>query len=290
MGTIKTILLTGATGYLGSRLLDKLFREDYAVCIIKRKSSSLKQIEALKGNYKLYDNDEESIERLFFENKIDLVIHMATAYGRKGESILEIKSANLDFPLLILKNAVANNVKYFINTGTSLPYLANLYSLFKNQFSECLEFFSAQITSVNVLLEHFYGPGDDDTKFITAMIRKMKSNVADIPLTAGIQIRDFIFVDDVLDAYFAIIANLNRFSGYTNLPLGSGEGVTIRKIVENIKRQSKSTSDLQFGAVAMRENELMKSDADISLLKELGWSPKYTLEKGLKITIDSIKI
>lgn len=288
--SIKTILLTGATGYLGSRLLSKLLKAGYAVCIVKRESSSLKQLQEFKGNFNFYNNDKDSIERLFHENTVDLIIHMATAYGRKGESMLEIKSTNFDFPLVVLKNAIEYKVKYFINTGTSLPYLTNQYSLFKNQFSECLEFFSAQITTVNILLEHFYGPGDDDTKFITSIIHKMKTNVAKIPLTAGIQIRDFIFVEDVLDAYFMIIKNLNKFNGYTNLPLGSGEGVTIREIVERIKKQSKSESDLQFGIVPMRENELMKSDADISILKALGWYPKYSLEKGLKITIDSVKV
>lgn len=287
---IKTILLTGATGYLGSRLLSKLLKDDYAVCIVKRESSSLKQLLGLKGNLSFYNNDKDDIERLFHENKVDLIIHMATAYGRKGESMLEIKSTNFDFPLMILKNALEHKVKYFINTGTSLPYLTNQYSLFKNQFSECLEFFAAQITVVNILLEHFYGPGDDDTKFITSIIHKMKTNVTEIPLTAGTQIRDFIFVEDVLDAYFMIIKNLNKFNGYTNLPLGSGEGVTIREIVEHIKRQSKSESDLQFGIVPMRENELMKSDADISILKAMGWYPKYSLEKGLEITIDAVKL
>ena len=287
---IKTILLTGGTGYLGIRLLERLLNANYKVCIIKRTNSSLLQIANLVQNYTLYDNDPESIHRAFMENKIDLIIHTATLYGRKGESTMQIKDANLDFPLLILDNAIEHNVKYFINTGTSLPIFTNQYALFKNQFSECLEFMSSKINTINILLEHFYGPGDDESKFITGMIRKLKLNTPTIELTTGIQIRDFIHIDDVLDAYFVLIENLHKFKGYNILPLGSGAGYTIREIVELMKDFCNSTSELKFGAVPMRENELMKSDADISILKDLGWKPKIDIEFGLKLTIDSIKI
>jgi len=287
---IKTVLLTGATGYLGGKLLEKLLLKNYSVCIIKRESSSLEKFEGLPGNFKFYNNDEESISKLFVENSIDFIIHMATAYGRKGESLQEIKAANLDFPLRILHYAMEHEVKFFLNTSTSLPKFTNQYALFKKQFSECLEFFTQQITSINVLLEHFYGPDDDNSKFVTSIIQKMKSNVKEIPLTVGTQIRDFIFVEDVLNAYLTIIDHADSFIGYNNVPLGSGEGVTIRSIVEMVKELSDSSTVLQFGAVAMRENELMKSDADISILKQLGWQPGYSLKEGLGITINSVSI
>lgn len=285
MRAIKTVLLTGATGYLGSQLLEKLLIRNFKVCIIKRENSNLNRIIHLVGNYELYNNDDQSLNRLFNENDIDLIIHTATSYGRKGESLLEIKEANLDFPLRLLKLAMEFKVGYFINTATSLPFLTNQYSLFKNQFSECLEFFSTKITSVNILLEHFYGPNDDDTKFVTGMIRKMKQNVSKIELTLGTQIRDFIFIEDVLIAYLVVIDNLDKFSAFNNLPLGSGEGITIREIVELIKVYSESDSELVFGAIPMRETELMKSDANISKLNELGWFPKYSIKEGLKLTV-----
>lgn len=286
MGTvIKKVLITGSTGYLGSRLLKQLLARGYDVCVIKRIDSNIQQHIDLIGNIVYYNNDKESINKLFVDHKIDLIIHTATAYGRKGESIDEIKDTNLDFPLNILLAALSAEVPYFINTGTSLPYLTNQYALFKNQFAECLQFFDSKITTVNVLLEHFYGPGDDSSKFVTGMILKMLSNVNEIDLTAGTQVRDFVFIDDVLDGYMSIIDHLMDFNGFTNLPLGSGNGVSIKEVVEQIKDLSKSTSKLNFGAIKMRDNELMHSDADLSLLKGFGWSPKYDLKKGLNLII-----
>ncbi|MDR3654046.1 MAG: NAD(P)-dependent oxidoreductase [Paludibacter sp.] len=287
METIKTVLLTGATGYLGSRLMEKMLKANYRVCIIKRENSILNQIKNFRGDFKFYNNDDESIKQAFLENNIDLIVHTATLYGRKGETILQIKEANLDFPLLVLKYAIEYNVGYFINTGTSLPIYTNQYALFKNQFSQCLEFLSSKINVINVLLEHFYGPGDEDSKFITGMIHKMKQNVPKIELTLGIQIRDFIFIEDVLTAYFVLIKNLDKFKDYNSIPLGSGVGITIKEVVKLIKVYSESHSELVFGAIPMRETELMKSDANISKLNELGWFPKYSIEDGLKLVIQS---
>jgi CDP-paratose synthetase len=285
----KCIIITGATGYLGFKFLIKLLENDFNVCILKREMSNISKIKCLSDNIKYYNNDEISISQMFQDNEVDMIIHFSTLYGRKRETIFEIKEANLDFPLLLLKYAIDNNVKYFINTSTSLPYLTNHYSLFKNQFSECLEFYSSKITTINFLLEHFYGPDDDDSKFVTSMIGKMKRNVSEIELTEGLQLRDFIFIEDVISAYLCVINNLNKFEGFNLLPLGSGETVTIRKIVETIKDIVGCTSNLLFGKVLMRENELMCSDADISVLNGLGWYPKYKINEGLKLTVESFK-
>lgn len=286
----KTIVITGATGYLGFKFLKNILKTNYNICVLKRETSDISKIKDLSGNINFYNSDESGVRQMFVENNVEMIIHFATLYGRKGETIFEIKEANLDTPLLLLQYAIEHGVKYFINTGTSLPYLTNQYSLFKNQFSECLEFFSSKIVTINILLEHFYGPDDDDSKFISSMIGKMKRNLLEIELTAGTQLRDFIFIEDVLSAYLCVINNIDKFSGFNILPLGTGETVSIRKIVETIKEVSGSKSDLLFGKIAMRENELLCSDADISKLKSLGWSPNYTLNEGLKLTVESYKI
>lgn len=168
--------------------------------------------------------------------------------------------------------------------------MTNHYSLFKSQFSEWLNYFSSQIVTINLLLEHFYGPDDDDSKFVTAMIGKMKKNVPDIELTAGTQLRDFIFIDDVISAYRCVIGNISLFSGFTDVPLGSGETVSIRNLVEIIKESSKSQTRLLFGSIPMRKTELLCSNADISILQNLGWTPKFSLNEGIKKTIDSYKL
>lgn len=74
------------------------------------------------------------------------------------------------------------------------------------------------------------------------------------------------------------------------MPLGSGETVSIRNLVEIIKESSKSQTRLLFGSIPMRKTELLCSNADISILQNLGWTPKFSLNEGIKKTIDSYKL
>jgi len=78
----KTILLTGPTGFLGSHLLQALLNEGYKVIILKRSFSDTWRINHLLDNLKSYDINKTPLEKPFEENKIDIIIHTATNYGR----------------------------------------------------------------------------------------------------------------------------------------------------------------------------------------------------------------
>jgi len=133
---MKTILITGATGFLGSHLVEKLLSDGFNIIVLKRSFSNVWRIKHLLDKLISYDIDKISLERIFEENKIDVIIHTATLYGRKKEKIYEIIESNFILPLKLLELAVINNTKSFINTDTSLPKHLNYYSLSKNQFKE----------------------------------------------------------------------------------------------------------------------------------------------------------
>ena len=116
------ILLTGATGYLGSRLLQALLKEDNQVEIIKRTSSSIHRIKNQIKSIKHWDIDNNGLKEVFRQNRpVDTILHTATCYGRNGESEFEIFQANSLFPLQLLNEAVQAGVKNFVNTDTSIP-------------------------------------------------------------------------------------------------------------------------------------------------------------------------
>lgn len=288
MKTPKKILLTGGTGFLGSALL-KLLAKSNDITVLKRTTSRPDRIRHLLGcrNINWINIDEVDLKTLFSDNEYDVIIHCATNYGRGKTNILDIVAANLMLPLTLLQLGIAHRTKVFINTDTIIDKRVNDYSLSKKQFLEWLQNASGKIQCVNLALEHFYGPYDDESKFTTMIFRKLMRNAPSIDLTPGEQKRHFIYVDDVVQAFACVLEHLDVInSGFTSYEVSSERSISIRDFVKLAKSISGNTATLlNFGAVPYRENELMDSCTDISALKALGWEPKITLEDGIRKTM-----
>jgi len=283
------ILLTGATGYLGSHLARALVAAGHHVAVLKRVSSSLAKIETLLPQIQLF-NIEDGLEKPFqVLGRVDVVIHVATCYGRNGENEAVIFEANTAFPLRLLEVAAAYKTQVFINTDTSLDKYLNAYSLSKKQFMEWGRFFAVRnkLRFLSLRLEHFYGPGDDDSKFTSHVIKSCLDNVPELKLTLGEQIRDFIYIDDAVSAYLLLLEKLNQFNEwFVEFDVGSGEAVTVREFVERIHHLTGSRTELKFGAVPYRDGEVMYSNADTGFLKGLGWHRQVGLEQGIINTME----
>lgn len=288
MGKVKTILITGATGYLGSKLAVH-FQDKYKIKILKRSFDDISRIRSFINKIQFYNIDKTPIANAF-NDKVDIIIHTATLYGRNDEQLFEIVECNLKYPLTLLNVAVKRQVEYFINTDTVLPRMTNEYSLTKKQFLEWLIYYKKRIKTINVKLEHFYGPEDNDSKFITYLVKNMLQHTESIKLTKGTQKRDFIYIDDLINFYSVLLKNIDSIkSGYTEFHVGSGVNYTIKEVVEKVKELTNSITKPDFGALPFREHELIESKVDIEPLKEFGWVPKIRLEEGLKKLIYSEK-
>lgn len=284
----KTILITGGTGYLGSNIARSLC-DDYQIIILKRSFSPIKRIEQIVSKVELFNIDEINLKNVFLYNKIDVVLHCATHYGRKSKDPLEIVEANLVLPLALLNLAKAYDVSCFINTDTILDKGISAYSLSKSQFSDWLRILAADIVCINMELEHFYGADDDTSKFVTHLIHSMLKGESEILLTKGEQKRYFVHIDDVVNAFRLIIEKSSSFSkGYQSFQVGSLRGISIRAFAEMIKQLSDNkTTLLNFGAILYRDKEIMDPHLDTRLLRNLGWKIEVPLEKGLQRTIEA---
>lgn len=278
----KTVLLTGATGFLGSHLARALPGAGYRVAVLKRRSSSLHRLAGL--DVALFDV-EDGVERAF--DGVDAVIHAATSYGRQGETVSALLEANTAFPLRVLEAAVQRGVPLFINAGTVLAPSLNAYALSKHQFLQWGEHLAARhpIAFVNARLEHFYGPGDDRAKFTTHVVRSCLENVPELALTEGAQLRDFIHVDDVVAA-FLLLLERGASGPAREFDVGTGQAGTVRAFVETAHRLAGSTTRLAFGALPYRPGEPMRSEADPRALRALGWRCRHDIASGLQDTIN----
>lgn len=282
-----TILLTGATGFLGSRILEALLTKGYKVIILKRSFSRLERIKDLIPRVITYDIDQEQLSGLFNTHNIEMIIHCATNYGRSQRKADEIVEANLMLPLRLLLLGIEHGIKTFINTDTLLDKRVSEYSLSKKQFLDWLKIYSDSIYAVNIALEHFYGPNDDPSKFTTFVIKSMVENIKNIDLTPGQQKRDFIYINDVIEAFLLIVGSIgNGSSGYIEYEVGTGKLTTIEEFVKMVKMITNNNSTvLKFGAVSYRKNEPMESHVNLLALEALGWQAKTDLLEGLKETI-----
>lgn len=282
---MKTVLLTGATGFLGSHIAKALIDNHFRVLAYCREQTDFSRLESVKSQIRWYQI-AEGLELPFKSATVDHIIHTATNYGRNQEANSLLAETNLVFPLKLFELSEQYNINIFINTDTVLHKYLNAYALSKKQLCEWLKLFSKNTRVLNIKLEHIYGPHDDASKFVTGMINQCQSNVNNIALTLGEQKRDFVYIDDAVDAYIKLLGHADQFSShYSDLELGSGQAISIRHLVETIHRLTQSYSVLNFGALPYRDNEIMESVADCSELKKIGWLPRHSLEAGLKKTL-----
>ncbi len=287
------ILITGATGFLGSTLAKHWVQAGYEITLLTRSLSSLRRVEALLPAVRLvrFISDSE-IVKIVQNISPDVVVHTACAYGRKGETALQVFDANVRLGLLLLDGVlggVGARVS-FINTGTVLGPSASDYALGKHQFVQWGDRLAQQnperLQFVNIRLQHMFGPGDDPTKFTSNVFHACWNNQPQLALTLGEQRRDFIFIDDVVSAYDTIAHKLNELSSFDQIDLGSGNAPSVRRFVEQVHTLTKSRTELQFGAIPYRANEAMLCQADTRRMSELGWHTAYSLEQGIQKTIE----
>jgi len=282
-----TVLATGGTGFLGAHLVRRLAADGHDVILAKRSTSSTERLGELAGSLSSFDLDLVPLEDIFAARRIDAVLHCATDYGRKETPASGVIDANLVLPLKLLELAVKSKTRVFINTDTILDKRVSVYALSKSQFCDWLKHFSPQLIAINVALEHFFGPGDDATKFVSRMVSDSLAGVPRIALTPGLQKRDFIYIDDVVSAFAALIEHAAAMpNGYHPYEVGTGRKTTIRDFMSLVVRLSGNTgTKLDFEAIPYRENEVMDTNVDLRGLTALGWAPEVPLEEGLRRTI-----
>jgi nucleoside-diphosphate-sugar epimerase len=291
-GSNDGVFLTGATGFLGSALLHALVESGRPVFAMTRPQSRLDRIAGLlaRPNLRLVDASPDALDTEFARRSIGTIIHAATEYGRDGVPIATILDANLILPVRLAELGIRHGARAFINIDSffnkfhgSYSNLLN-YSLSKLTLLNWLEKLSPRITIVNAVLEHMYGPGDSGSKFIEMMIRSIAiDRITAVDLTHGHQKRDFVYISDVVSAILAILVHVEDHAlPFKTIGIGTGEAMQVRDMVSLIATLSDSPTELRFGTVPYRADEIMSSHADTRDLDALGWQPQVTPAAGIE--------
>lgn len=290
---MKNILITGATGYIGSNLVPKLI-DKYNVNIIVRNNSNLTSLEKYldKLRIHLYDGSYDSIKNAVSLSDPVVTVHLATYFVSQHtwKDIEGIVESNIKFGLYILEALKEFGYHNFINTGTYWQHYnsseydpVNLYSASKQAFEDLIKYYESahNFSVLTLLLSDVYGPRDWRPKIIN-LIREAIKTGKELRLSKGEQYLDLIYIDDVIDAYVSCIDQIAvgiKLSG--RYVLTSGKPLTLREIVNKISKLfGKELSNIKFGELPYRSREIFKPIKYGNLLPS--WYPKTTLEEGLK--------
>lgn len=299
----KKILITGSSGTIGTRLFEKLLAKKYDVIGFDRNynkwSSNLNKLTIIGDLLK-----KEDIEKI--PVGIDMVAHLA-ANPRVYDLVLrpDLALENIVSTYNILDFARNNNIKNFIFSSSREVYGNKKKIVSKEDdanFQLCESAYSASKISGEALIYSFskcygmnyiicrfsnvYGMYDESERFIPIMIRKMKKNEG-IEIFGEDKILDFTYIDDCVGG---IIECIEKFDNAKNnvFNIASGKGSKLIDVAKIIKRNLNSKSQILIGK--NRQGEVVKFIADISKAKKmLEYKPKYSLSKGLKLTIDWYK-
>ena len=296
---MKRVLVTGASGFIGRHCLHKLKARGYDVHAVSRDA---RQAPSQYAHWHTADLlDLTCIPRLMEDIRPTHLLHLAwhVAPGSwassGGEQYLRWVQSSLE--LLIRFTEISGNRVVMAGScteydwqfdgacsETATPLKPNtLYGVCKNalqqQFSKFCE--EVGLSSAWGRVFFLYGPFENKARLVPSVINAILSGEA-AHCTSGTQIRDFLYVEDVADAFVALMDSDLR--GPVNI--ASGQPVALMDVIYAIADKLGSRDLVRLGSRPMPANETPLVAADISRLSdELGWKPQYDLDSGLNKTI-----
>lgn len=305
MASSKRVLLTGATGFVGAGLARRLLGDGHEVHLLVRPDHNPARIEAIAREVRLHEcdlNDREHLQGVLASAAPDWVFHLAAhgAYSWQTDAG-QILQTNFSGTSNLLDASLKVGFEAFVNTGSSSEYgwkdhapgedeLAEPnsdYALGKAYATMFCRFAAAKhrLHIPTLRLYSVYGPWEDPKRLIPCLIAKGLQG--EFPPLANPDIaRDYVFAEDVNDAFIGAATTPTKEWGAI-YNVGTGVQTTLRQIVETARRVMKIEQQPQWSTMPNRS-----WDTDIwvanpaKIKRELGWSPRYDLEQGLRATVE----
>jgi len=301
------VLITGGAGFIGSHITDKLIEKGHQVVVIDNLSTGKK--ENLNPKDKFYEADicNSEISQIFQKEKPEIVFHFAAQIDVRKSVKDPIQDARVNIlgSLNLLQNCQKMGVKKFIfaSSGGAIYGDTNViltpethvenpespYGICKLTIEKYLHFYKEtfRLNYTTLRLANIYGPRQNskgEAGVIAVFCDKMLKNEEVVINGDGEQTRDFVFVDDVVNA--ALLSMEQEKSDIYNI--GTGIETNINEIFKKIKELTNSnTEEIHIPA---KLGEQRRSCLDNSKAKkELNWKPEYNLEEGLEKTVKWFK-
>lgn len=293
---MKRILLTGATGFIGRHCLPLLSARGYEVHAVSTRGS-------LDSSSDIHWHKVDLLNSLQLQDLVADVmpshlLHFAW-YAMPGKYWTSLENIHwVQSSLELLQAFVANGGERAVMAGTCAEYdwrygycsekvtpLAptTLYGACKHSLQIMLDSLSKEtgLSTAWGRIFFLYGPYEHQDRLTSSVIRSLLMGEK-ARCSHGNQIRDFLYVKDVADAFVTLLDS--GVEGPVNI--GSGRPVVLKNIIQKISDKIIKRDNTEFGAVPVSSDDPPLLVADVRrLIKEVDWIPKYSLDQGLDETI-----
>jgi nucleoside-diphosphate-sugar epimerase len=299
----KTVLVTGATGFVGSCLTHGLVNEDCDIHIIKREQSNTWRIKDILSRVVAHNVDlidGSSLEKLIRNIKPEIIFHTATYGGYPFQkNVNKVIQTNIVGTVNLVNACSKAGFNIFVNTGSSSEYGLKSKPMGETDLLEpnnnygvakasATLFCQAKARSeglpiVTLRLFSPYGYYEEATRLVPSVIISCLTG-KNPKVSSPEPVRDFVFIEDVLGAYIKV-ANVPSIGGEI-FNIGYGRQHSVGEVVNKIIESTERKASPEWGGISKRTSEPTIWQADISKAKDiLKWEPRYNLEQGLNKTV-----
>ena len=288
------VLITGATGFVGSALTRKLLAQGHTdVRVLTPNVENAMAKYGVHPHVRCFGNGQASVEEAL--DGVDTFFNFAVVYDRPHIEQALIDEVNVDMPLRVMKHLAAQRAgarcvlgDTFFRKFAAAQSHQRRYTVSKQRLLDQVNAIAddGRLQIAFLQIEHVYGPGEAFTKAIPQLTKQIVENVPRVALTSGRQCRDFIYVDDVASAAI-VTGRADHGSAVKVVECGSGTEASIHDVMSQIHAIASSQSVLGFGDIP-GGMEVPGSRADTSWLTAQGWAPETNLSTGLQSLVQDI--
>ena len=237
---MRKILLTGATGFIGSALVKNLSQNNEIYVILRRK----KKINISKKVNKIFFSNYSELDKKIKKIKVDIIIHCATHYikNHKTGDLEKLSNSNILLGNILLDNIINMKVKKFINFTTvwenyngKKNNFFNLYSVYKKAFSHLINYYDGILKNVkfyNLTISDTFGEQDKRKKIINILKINYRKNLITKIVSKNLFL-NLLNVEDIINAVKIILNNKSKPGSYL---LRNTKNYSISEIVNKINK------------------------------------------------------
>lgn len=289
------ILITGVNGFIGQHLAKRLIKDNHRVVGIGRsRKSKIKNLTYLQGSVL----DKNLIKKAIKDT--DVVVHLAALTSHKDivDKELETQKTNLLGTRNVLEVFLKSKAKKFLYASTGKVY-GRIYSLpiterhptnplnilgkSKLEAENLIKLYTNNKKEFIIFrIFNIYGREQNENFLVPTIMKQLKNDVKEIILGDIEAKRDYIYIDDVIDAFILAIEKKNLF-GFSIFNICTGIGTSAFQIVDLVNRIKNTKIKIKINQDLIRTDEMKEEYGSFEVAKkELGWSPKINLKEGLK--------